>query len=341
MANPFFGKHGPLLIAEIGGNHEGDFNYAVELTRQAIEADVDIIKYQIYTGATLVNKKESPDRYKHFQKFELSQEKHIQLANLCIENNIQYSASVWDESVLDWIDPFLKIYKIGSGDLTTYPLLKSISKRGKPIILSTGLSSLDEIFYAVDYIQNQNSLYKSPDQLAILQCTSLYPNQDEDANLNVIQTLKKSFSYPIGYSDHTTGALALRVAYALGAQILEFHFTDTREGKEFRDHHIALTKREVQELIKDIQTIGILKGSEKKAPTPREISTDHIHTFRRAVYPVMDLKAGTIITENHLVVLRPNHGIDARDINNLLGRKVKSDISELSTLTWDMFESEK
>jgi N-acetylneuraminate synthase/N,N'-diacetyllegionaminate synthase len=334
MSNPFIGKHGPLLIAEIGGNHEGDFDFALDLTHQAIDADVDIIKYQIYTGATLVNKKESPDRVEHFKKFELTQNNHVQLAELCIQNGVQYSASIWDESVLEWIDPFLKLYKIGSGDLTAFPLLKKIAEKGKPIILSTGLSSLDDIVGSVNYIRSINPIYDLPEKLAILQCTSLYPNKDTDVNLNVLKTLRKTFEYPIGYSDHTEGTLALRIAFSMGAKILEFHFTDSREGKTFRDHFVSLTGQEVKELIRDIKIINNLHGSNKKKPTEQEISTDHVRSFRRAVYPIRDLSSGDVITEKDLAILRPNHGIDARDFQKLIGKSINRDVKAFNTLDW-------
>lgn len=338
MNNPFIGKHGPLLIAEIGGNHEGDFEFALDLTHQAIDADVDIIKYQIYTGATLVNKKESPNRVEHFKKFELTQNNHVHLAELCIQNGVQYSASIWDESVLEWIDPFLKLYKIGSGDLTAFPLLKKIAEKGKPIILSTGLSSLEDIVGSVNYIRSINPIYNLPEKLAILQCTSLYPNKDTDVNLNVLKTLKKTFEYPIGYSDHTEGTLALRIAFSMGAKILEFHFTNSREGKTFRDHFVSLTGQEVKELIRDIKIINNLHGSDKKKPTEQESSTDHVRSFRRAVYPIRDLSVGEIIREEDLIVLRPNHGIDARDTEKIIGLMAKIDINKLSELSWEMFE---
>ena len=334
MSNPFIGKHGPLLIAEIGGNHEGDFDFALDLTHQAIDADVDIIKYQIYTGATLVNKKESPNRVEHFKKFELTQNNHIHLAELCIQNGVQYSASIWDESVLEWIDPFLKLYKIGSGDLTAFPLLKKIAEKGKPIILSTGLSSLEDIVGSVNYIRSINPIYDLPKKLAILQCTSLYPNKDTDVNLNVLKTLRKTFEYPIGYSDHTEGTLALRIAFSMGAKILEFHFTDSREGKTFRDHFVSLTGQEVKELIRDIKIINNLHGSNKKKPTEQEISTDHVRSFRRAVYPIRDLSSGDVITENDLAILRPNHGIDARDFQKLIGKSINRDVKAFNTLDW-------
>ena len=116
------GSAGPLLIAEIGGNHEGDFEYARKLTELAIESKADFVKFQIYTGDTLVSKVEGAQRNKHFKKFELTPEQHIALAEMCRQNNVGYMASVWDPEAIDWIDEYISIYKIGSGDLTAYPV---------------------------------------------------------------------------------------------------------------------------------------------------------------------------------------------------------------------------
>jgi N,N'-diacetyllegionaminate synthase len=331
-------KKKPFLIAEIGGNHEGDFGYALKLTELAIESNVDAIKYQIYSGDSLVNPIESPDRYSHFKKFELSKNEHIQLAELCLRNNVQYSASVWDLSVLDWIDPYLSFYKIGSGDLTTYELLSAFAKRGKPIVLSTGLSDLTEVVDAVNFLKKENKIYEEIEYLSILQCTSLYPNNYEDVNLNVIKTFKNTFDYPVGYSDHTKGLLALKTAYTMGAEILEFHFTDSREGKKFRDHHISLTKDEVHKLIKCLSDIDKLQGNFEKMLLTQEKSTNHIKSFRRAVYASRNIKSGTTIREEDLVSLRPNNGLDARKFFCLIGKKANTNINKLSKLSMDMFD---
>ena len=208
MKNNWKGKHGPLLIAEIGGNHEGNFEYALKLTKLAIDSNVDFVKFQLYTGDTLVSKVESPQRNKHFKKFELSMEQYIQLAELCEANGVKFMASVWNPDYVSWIDKYNPIYKIGSGDLTAYPVLKEFAKLGKPIILSTGLSTIDDIAGAVEVIQKENEIYKNPNFLSILQCTSMYPIPYEDANLSVSQTLKDIFHLPKGYSDHTEGKKA-------------------------------------------------------------------------------------------------------------------------------------
>ena len=340
------GKNGPLLIAEIGGNHEGNFDYAKKLVNLALNTQVDIIKLQLYEGRSLVSPFESKDRFKHFKKFQLSKNEHIYLAQMCRDSGIKYLSSVWDLDMLHWIDEFLDCYKIGSGDLTAYPIIKEFSTRGKPIIMSTGLSNLEEIKQSIQFIQSQNSVYKDKNHLAILQCTSSYPTIDEEVNLRVIKTLKEETKMTVGYSDHTIGSLALRGAYAQGAEILEFHFTDSREGKRFRDHKVSLTPDETKELIKDIKKgpretevqiqdksrLKIFLGQKEKSPTKGEIDSNNLISFRRAIYPNKFLKKGHSLKEDDLIYLRPNHGIDVREYKKIVGKKIKKDTQPFEKL---------
>ena len=327
------GKNGPLLIAEIGGNHEGDFAYAKRLTKLAIKSDVDIIKFQIYSGETLVNNLISPNRFKHFKKFQLSKKQHIYLAEMCLANGIKYLSSIWDTEVLKWLDKYLEIYKIGSGDLTAYPIIKEFAKKGKPIILSSGLSNTKEIKNTINFLINKNKKYKSKEFLSVLQCTSSYPTIDQEANLKIVTQLVNNNNITAGYSDHTIGSLALKSAYTLGAQILEFHFTDTRKNKTFRDHKVSLNFNETKELIKDLKRIKNLLGTNIKKPTASEIKSKHLISFRRGIYLNKNLERGTKIKESDLVCLRPNIGVDARDYKNIIGRKVKRNIKKLEKLT--------
>lgn len=239
---------------------------------------------------------------------------------------------------MKWIDPYMELYKIGSGDLTAYPVLRETAKKGKPMILSTGLSTEAEVLDAVSFIQDVNAIYSSPDQLAILQCTSMYPIQPSDANLKVMEQLKIKTGLTVGYSDHTEGSLALKYAVAMGAEVLEFHFTDSREGKVFRDHKVSLTPDEIADLIRSISMIKQLHGSSEKKPAEIEIENGHVTSFRRAVYPTRDIKAGEVLTSNDLVVLRPNHGIDAREYDALIGKKFKCDVMKSQSLSWDMLD---
>lgn len=335
MRSIFKGKYGPLLIAEIGGNHEGDFTYAKQLTQLAIDSKADFVKFQLYTGDSLVSSVESPDRNKHFKKFELDNKEHIELARMVKSAGIGYMASVWDINAVDWIDEYISVYKIGSGDLTAYPVLKDTAKIGKPIIISTGLANEDEVLDAVKFIQSCDPKYKSPENLAVLQCTSMYPIPAIEANLDVMGRLKKMTGLTVGYSDHTVGYTAMTYAYALGAEILEFHFTDTRENKKFRDHKVSLTKNEVHELIEELKLIDDLKGNEIKRPTQSEKNEDHITSFRRAVYLKRDMQEGEIISESDLCVKRPNNGIDAREFYRVVGKKIRNEIKKDAAFSFD------
>lgn len=331
----FKGKHGPVLIAEIGGNHEGDFEYAKKLTQLAIDSDVDFVKFQIYTGDGLVSKIESPTRNEHFKKFELTQAQHIELAQMIQKSGAAYMASVWDLDAFDWIDPYISIYKVGSGDLTAYPVLRKMAITSKPIILSTGLSKEKEVLDAVEFIQNVNPIYKDKDYLSLLQCTSMYPITASDSHLNVMSRLKELTGLTIGYSDHTEGSKALSYAVAMGAEILEFHFTDSREGKVFRDHFVSLTPNEIKLLIHEIVLVNNLKGDYDKKPLKIEIDNGHIESFRRAVYPIRDIKEGEILTEENLTVLRPAAGIPANEFDRLLGKKANKELKTLAKISWE------
>lgn len=331
-ADSWQGRHGPLLIAEIGGNHEGSFDAALRLTDLAIESGADVVKFQIYTGDTLVSPVEAPDRHAHFRRFELSPDQHLALARRVLDAGLRYNASVWDPAVLDWLDPVLDFHKIGSGDLTAYPVLRAHARRGKPILLSTGLSTLDEVVEAVDYIGSVDASYRKPRRLALLQCTSMYPTDDAEVNLRAMDTLREATGLPVGYSHHTRDGFALRLAAARGARILEFHFTDAREGRGFRDHAISLTRDEVRCLVDDLRRIEALLGSGLKAPTPGEIDSGHVTSFRRAVYALRPLRAGEVLRAEDLVVLRPNHGVDARAFEAAIGRRVRRDTPAFGAL---------
>jgi len=332
------GKFGPLLIAEIGGNHEGNFEYAKQLTQLAIESNVDYIKFQVYTGDTLVNPIENPVRNKHFKKFELTHEQHQELAQMCKDAGVGYMASIWNPDFVHEIglDSYSDIYKIGSGDFTAYPVIEKFVAFGKPILLSTGLSNLNEVEDTVRFIQSLDDRYNDPEMLAVLQCTSMYPIPYTGANLGTMQTMKERLQLPIGYSDHTEGSYALEIAVAMGAEILEFHFTDSRENKTFRDHKVSLTKFEVLQLIEKIKQINDLRGDGIKRCL--EVEEEHLVSFRRAMYLNRDMKAGEIIQEEDLVALRPNHGIDARDYRKLIGKTLQTDVKQNEKLDFNILQ---
>ena len=325
-------KNGPLLIAEIGGNHEGDFDKAKYYLNLAIQSGADCVKFQLYSGDTLVNKKLSPSRNQHFKKFELTKDQHIELAEKCLAQGVQYNASVWDLEMLEWIDSYLSFYKIGSGDLTCWPLIEEFAKRGKPILLSTGLSSFEEVFETVKFIRSVNNNYEKEGKICLLQCTSMYPIPNSDVNLNVLKSFKSILNVDIGYSDHTEGDEALHVAFILEASVLEFHFTDSRENKEFRDHKVSLTKEEVKQLILKINNTKLLLGKGEKELLAVEKANNHQITFRRGVYPKEKISKGTKIKAEDLIYLRPLEGTDARKYKTVIGSIALKDIEPLDKM---------
>ena len=325
-------KNPVFFIAEIGGNHEGDFEYAGKLLRLALESGADAVKFQIYSGDTLVSRVESPDRNKHFKKFELSREQYVQLAGMCRDSGVAFMASVWDFDRLAWADEHIPIHKIGSGDVTARPLIKRLVRTGKPIILSTGLCTLGEVRETVEYIQGLDKTYVTEKKLALLQCTASYPCPDEDANLNAMLCLRDEFGLPTGYSDHTVGNDAALAAATMGAGILEMHFTDTREGKTFRDHKVSITGGELKTLLDKIRKVKILQGGYAKTPAPSEIAAGHVTSFRRSVYANRDIKKGEALSGENLTILRPEHGVSAKRFEELLGKKAAQDIGEHEVL---------
>jgi N,N'-diacetyllegionaminate synthase len=323
------------FIAEIGGNHEGDFNYAVRLTELAIESGADAVKYQIYTGDTLVSRIEGPDRNKHFKKFELSRGNYLKLADMCRQAGVAFMASVWDMGALEWADPHIDIHKIGSGDITAWPLIRWMVGTGKSLILSTGLCTIDEIRRTVEFVRRLDPSYITDRKLALLQCTTAYPCPDEDANLSAMSVLAREFGLPVGYSDHTIGDDAAFAAAVLGAEILEMHFTDQREGKTFRDHKVSITRDETRALLERIRRARSFMGSGRKEPTRSEIEAGHLVSFRRSVYAARSIAKGETLTANNMTVLRPDHGIPAWRFDELVGRTAARDMEPHEVFTED------
>lgn len=336
MAHPdcvFRSKRNTLFyIAEVGGNHEGNFQYALELTRLAAKSGADAVKFQLYEGNKLVSPTESPERNEHFKRFELKQTEYIELANYCVRQDVEFMASIWDVDKLSWIGRYLSYHKVGSGDLTCYPILAKLVETEKPIILSTGLATLQEIEATIRFIEKLDATYISKRKLALLQCTSAYPTPDEDANVIAMLKLKDAFGQPVGYSDHTQGAEAIELAATLGAEIIEKHFTDTREGKTFRDHLVSLTEKEVMQYLEKIRRFEVLRGDYSKSLTESEQRDGHELSFRRSIYAAKEIKAGDLFSEENLTVLRPKHGICASQYYELLGRRAARDIKPFEVL---------
>ena len=318
-----------FFIAEIGGNHEGDFEYAKLLVDLAVESGADAVKFQFYTGDSIVNEFIDPERNKHFWNFTLPVEKNLELLNAVRTRSCKAMASLWDIETVDVYEPFLPIHKIGSGDLTHFQMIKRLTQSKKPLILSTGISDLATISKTLEFIESCDPTYISEQKIALLHCVSNYPTNDWEANLNGMITLKNEFGLPVGYSDHTIGSQAIEIAVAMGAEIIEKHFTDTRENKSFRDHSVSLTKNETIQTLHMIRKIITLKGNNEKNITQSEIDAKHDVSFRRSLFAKHNIKKGTVVSENDVIALRPNVGLSAEHFYDLIGSRLNRHIKKL------------
>ena len=327
-----------FIIAEIGGNHEGDFDYAKKLLLDAAESGANAVKFQTYRASKIVSKVENEDRWKHFQKFELTDEQFIELAKLAKENNIMFMSSVWDLESLELLDPYIEVHKIGSGDVTNYPMLEAIAKKDKPMVISTAMSTMEDIKETVAFIESVNPRLVKEKQVILLHCVAMYGDpKDEYTNLLAIKTMQENFDLPIGYSDHTNGIYAAELAFGMGIKTLEIHFTDDKT-REFRDHYISITKEEMKELVEKAKRAPTILGTGEKKPVEAIETKQRIWEFRRALYFKEDAAAGTVVTKENITSLRPEQGLPATKFLELLGKKLKVDKKAFAALSWDDFE---
>jgi N,N'-diacetyllegionaminate synthase len=325
-----------ILIAEIGGNHDGQLDRAYSLARLAAEHGADIVKFQTYRAEGLVNRRVSPDRFEHYRRLELPLDEWPKLAQFVQSLGCHFMSSVWDEELLDLLEPFLPAYKVGSGDFTNLPLIESMLSTGKSLILSTAMCDPDDVDATMAFIALRAPRHISSGRIALLQCTAMYdaPSED-DAHLAAMTWLRRRYKIPVGYSNHAVGTRASMVAAAMGAAIIEVHFTDDKT-RPYRDQKLSFTPPELAELRDAVEAIPRIRGLVRKAVTRSEV--DIRDTFRRAVYLRHAVPKGHIVRSDDLVLLRPNAGIDGRRFYDLIGRRTTTDLEELVPLSESFFE---
>lgn len=327
-------SHPTYIIAEIGANHNRDLAIAKKLIDKAAEAGVDAVKFQTYTAETLYSKhapKFSKDDVKPFDLIksnELPREWHHELFDYAANNNLDFLSSPFDYNAVDQLDAVgVLAFKVASFELIDLGLLKHIARKNKPIILSVGLATLGEIEEALDAIRSQGN-----DDIILLHCASLYPSPVEVVNLNAIKTLSKAFQIPIGFSDHTLGIHIAVAAIAKGAVVVEKHFTLDRTMKG-PDHSFAIEPNELTQLVKNIRDVELAMGSGVKGRSKEE--QEMYEKGRRSIIAYQDIKKGTMITKEMLVVKRPGYGIKPKYFDTVIGRVAKKDIKADYWITWD------
>ncbi|PHO10266.1 N-acetylneuraminate synthase [Malaciobacter canalis] len=325
----------PYVIAELGANHNGDMNLAKKLILQAKEAGADCVKFQSWTKDSVFARKKYEDNYfiaddyrdrtdytleEIVDEYSISEEELLDMKKFADEIGIDCTSTPFSKKETDFLvdkleSPFIKV---ASMDLNNYPFLEYLAKKGKPIVISTGLSELYEIDKAVKTIENAGN-----NQIVILHCVSTYPPVDNDVHLNNIKTLMAIYpEYPIGFSDHTLGTAIPLASVALGACLIEKHFT-LDKNMEGWDHKVSATKDEMREIVENATRISDALGSFRITATE---SDEKKREFRRSIVLTREMKKGEVIAYNDIDYKRPGGAFDPEMTEFIVGRTVNKDL---------------
>lgn len=319
-----------LIIAEAGVNHNGSFEIAKELVDVAKDAGADIVKFQTLNPKALVSKFAKKAEYQNrntgnndtqlemLNNLVLSNEEFIELSNYCKLKGITFLSTPFDIESIEFLNIFnMPFWKIPSGEITNLPYLVKIANTHKEIVMSTGMSTVEEIQDAINVL-NKNGAGK----ISLLHCNTEYPTPYEDVNLNVIKTLRDKFNVDVGYSDHTRGVEVPIAAVALGATIIEKHFTLDR-NMEGPDHKASLEPNELKQMVKSIRNIEFAMGDKDKKVTKSE--RKNIEIARKSIVAKCNIKKGDVLTEDNITSKRPGNGISPMRWDEVIGTKAIKD----------------
>lgn len=335
-----YGK--PYIIAEIGANHNGDMELAKKMIDSAVECGANAVKFQSWTNKSLIaqteydnNQKYDDSPKKHFgslremvDKYYLREEQHYLLKEYCDLKKIDFCSTPFSEEEVDLLSKIgVPFFKIASMDINNLRLLRYIAQKGKPVILSTGMSTISEIELAVRTIEDTGNT-----EIVILHCISIYPPDAKDIHLNNITLLQKLFpNYPIGFSDHTIGVSVPIAAVALGSAVIEKHFTTDKELPGW-DHEVSADPSEMSFIVEQSMIVNEALGSFERIVSVAEQSKKS--KFRRSIVLTRDIKAGEVITERDITFKRPGTHIRPDEENYVIGRKVNRDMYEDDLIDW-------
>ncbi|WP_103665873.1 N-acetylneuraminate synthase [Gracilimonas amylolytica] len=333
-----------LIIAEAGVNHNGDLQKAIQLIDVASKAGVDIVKFQTFKADKIVSKAakkanyqsknigdgDDDSQYNMLKSLELNEQDHAILIKECEKRGIQFLSTAFDVDGIDFLDNLgLPFFKSPSGEITNYPYLKRLAEKGKPVVLSTGMANMQEVKEAVDVVMKYGLTKKD---ITVLHCNTEYPTPMEDVNLKAMNTIGDELGVQVGYSDHTLGIEVPIAAVALGAKVIEKHFTLGR-SLPGPDHRASLEPDELKEMVTAIRNIEqAISGSGKKEPSPSEQKNKEV--ARKSIHINRSMKAGEIINEDDIIALRPGNGISPMEWKDVIGRKVNRAYSATEMLEW-------
>jgi len=320
-----------FIIAEAGVNHNGNIDLAMELIDKATWAGVDAVKFQTFTADKLTTKTaqkadyqnkttSEKSQYEMLKKLELKTKDFKLLKDYCDQKNIQFMSSPFDLDSIDLLNEIgLDIWKIPSGEITNYPYLKKIAELNQKIIMSTGMANLSEIESALDLLKENGAT-----DISVLHCNTEYPTPMKDVNLRAMLTIKEAFKVNVGYSDHTKGVEVPIAAVALGAGVIEKHFT-LNNSMEGPDHKASLETEELKTMVDSIRNIENALGNGIKKPSKSESKNKEI--ARKSIVASRGIEKGELFTEENLTIKRPGDGINPMQWPNVLGKKAKRDFS--------------
>lgn len=321
------------IIAEAGVNHNGSVALAKQMVDAAKEAGADYIKFQTFIPKKLVSKfAEKADYQKEttgsgesqlemLEKLALTQKDFTELNRYCREKQIGFLSTPFDLDSIEFLDTFdMDFWKLPSGEITNLPYLEKIGQTRKPVVMSTGMSSLQEVKDAAAVLRKAGAK-----EITLLHCNTQYPTPMEDVNLRAMQTLEKELNLPVGYSDHTQGIEIPVAAVAMNACIIEKHFTLDR-SMEGPDHKASLEPDELNAMVQAVRNVEQALGNGKKEPSPSELG--NISVVRKSIVAKCGIKKGDTFTEDNLTVKRPGNGISPMRWHEMIGKQAERDFAE-------------
>ena len=332
----------PYVIAEIGANHNGDMGLAREMIDAAIDCGVDAVKFQSWTPESLISKEEydrnqkyDDDPKKHWgslkemvEKYYLTHEQHIELLDYSNSKGVDFCSSAFSNAEADMLmDLNVPFFKVASMDLNNLPFLKHMASYQKPMIVSTGMGTLDEIKSAVNAIESEGNK-----QIILLHCISIYPPEYEDIHLRNIEMLHEEFGYPVGFSDHTFGYAIPLASVALGACVIEKHFTTDKDLPGW-DHQISADPEEMKVICREAKNINHSLGNFQRTVSQAEL--DKRLKFRRSMVATRKLESGHIMTSEDVTFKRPGSGISPDQLHLVEGRSLKREIQSDELIKWE------
>ena len=328
----WWNKMGVYIIAEAGVNHNGSFELACNLVDAAKEAGVDCIKFQTFKSKNLVSNSAQKAEYQKnttgegsqvdmLKKLELTYDEFLALKDYCDKVGICFLSTPFDFDSINFLNSInMPFWKIPSGEITNYPYLVALAQTGKPVVMSTGMCEMAEITAAIDVLRDNGTK-----EIKLLHCNTEYPTPYEDVNLRAMQTMRDCFGLDVGYSDHTKGIEVPVAAVAMGATVIEKHFTLDR-NMEGPDHKASLEPDELKAMVSSIRHIEQAMGNGDKKPSPSE--KKNISVARKSIVAKTDIKEGDILSEGNITVKRPGTGISPMRWLEVIGTKAVRDFEE-------------